>query len=253
MAKNECDGLWHNKGYCVSATWHLYDSLDECARKTDEFLRGIADLFPNWFPFFNSTSFKTAMKPLYEIPTLDELKRTVVAGRDQHLIDSVAEAQGSSIIFSNDNAKGKSTFIRLITININCGAAPGRSNDVRIQFPPAFEGNEDIVNEEMYTKVFDLVVRCWNPRRGFLAPNLLRDALNDTLTHIGWLTYISNRIHDIPSLPEWAKIIPMEDRGYYIQSTEKLLDVNSLDDLKRVKALHELLSIFLEPQYLLHE
>jgi hypothetical protein len=237
MKKIKYDGNWHSNGFGVGATWTRRDSIDVCTQKTSDFLDGFIKLCPDWLPFKVSVPAKCAFISYAEVPSLTVLRKIIDEG-----IDRFAYGYGNTVYFNN--IVELSDQKRVICIHLTCGAYDRQSNSVSIQFPPYNDEVKHIVTKEFFLASFGLMLKHWNPYRGCsgIPFSMIRDyAQADDVNSIrspefGWLNYFSDKLGELPELPAWAIVTPVEGFGNYIQVSE------DLPDKTKEKELHDIIT-----------
>jgi hypothetical protein len=232
----------------ISVRWFRKDTLDECARKTSDLLQDFIKFYPDWIPFSYSATIKSAEIPqLYEVPTLEELKKIIVQGYDKRC----SVDHGSSITYFNlrSDEKTHKNYKKLIEIDIRCGCYNGHENYSCFGFPPFNEDAKNIVNAEFFKNAFDLLIKHWTPLWGHVTFQILTETFEEC-ENIGWLTYFSDELRELPTFPSWVKLIPVEEKGTYIQIAEKI-SLWDMDDyielyLNNITELYETISPWLE-------
>jgi hypothetical protein len=246
MNDKNYDDMWYSDGFLFNCAWLRKDTLEECTQKTSGFLQDFIKLYPDWIPFNNSSTFKACRIPLYEVPSLEELKKIIVLGRDKFY---ETDEHGSRIRYFNwgSNKRSSRNYKKMVEISINCGAYKGFYNGVVIQFPPHNDDAKDIITKEFFKIMFELLLKYWQPLYG-KAMFPIRNENLAKYREIGWLTYLSTELGNIPQLPSWAKIIPIEGTGNYIQTTEEISCWENEEDLNKISILSEIITPWLEKQ-----
>ncbi|MDR1477401.1 MAG: SUKH-3 domain-containing protein [Planctomycetaceae bacterium] len=210
-------------------------TIREVVQKTRDFLNDFVKLCPEWLPFFIPSSSQYHGKSFWAVPSLDTLKEIINEGE---LIPSQSQ-------ITYCNFKDINDFKNVIEIR-NIWQTSKYTNffESFIRFPPFTDGTEKITSKEFIKKVFDLVVKHWQPECGSVAssvPLIKRYTGKYTNDMTGWLTYFSNELGDLPQLHDWVKIIPAASYGNYLQISDELPDYkNEKEFLKATRQLHEL-------------
>ena len=143
-------------------------------------------------------------------------------------------------------------------------------NYVVIDLPEYSEYTEAFYNESFLREVFELMIDIWKPDRGRIqnwdlvektgqveepigldADASIEDMLaidddkaSQPQLDVGWLTYLSSKYGSLPSLPDWASISHIENRGSIVSSGEHIACAGVEEDVRRVRALFEILNPF---------
>jgi hypothetical protein len=218
MKKIKHDFSWHSlNGFELCAYWRRVDPLDVCVHKTSDFLHDFIKLHPDGLPLRYLPSSKRLI-PSYcnAVPSFDELRSIVVEGIDRYFI-----GEGSTVFY--DTATNPVNCNRFISIKLHCG---GQNNQPRVKFPPKNEEATDIVSEEFFKSCYDLFLKHWQPKYGFilLPYSPIKEYSKEEFYHTGWLNYFSDGLGELPKLPDWVRIIPAEGYGTYVQVSEELPD-----------------------------
>jgi hypothetical protein len=232
------DDLWYYQRGCrsrIAGRWRRKDTLDECAASLEKFLREFIEMFPCFPPFSWSVwGAKDSLVPLSH----EEIKQIICKCYDP----KYTEDCGSDIVFSNTgNHVSNTNFKKYIIIDLHIGCYGGRFNSASITLPPKNDEMGELISEQSFNKVFDLILRCWNPSSGGIYPSLPDIDLQSS---VGWMTYFSKEFGQLPTLPNWTKVTEKE-QGYCIQALEKLPDEeNESAYIKRMKKLDKVLGLF---------
>jgi hypothetical protein len=231
-------------GFRIRGAWLRRDTLEECAQKTRDFLQEFINLYPDWIPFNNTSTKKACTIPMHEVPIIEELKKIIVEGRD-NFYDT--DERGSGITYFNWGSSkiSRGNYKKMVEIDINCGAYNGYYNRSVISFPPFNEDAINIVTKEFFKIIFDLLLRHWTPLYGRAMFPIFNDS-HESFSEVGWLTYFSNELGDMPLLPSWTKIIPVAEIGTYIQITDEISSWENEDDLIKIVELSEIITPWLE-------
>jgi hypothetical protein len=231
MKKIKHDFNWHSfNGFKLCAYWRRVDSLDVCIHKTNDFLNDFIKLHPDGLPLRCTpqiTRKKFTMHYYEVVPSFDELKNLIVAGIDTNYI-----GEGSTVFY--DTATKSVNCNRFISIELECGR--DGYNQPQVLFPPKNDEAADIVSKDFFKNCCDLFVKHWQPRKGFIKPSYTRicEYTREEFHDVGWLTYFSDGLGELPQLPDWAQIIPAEGYGTYIQLAEELPDYKNEKEFNEV-------------------
>jgi hypothetical protein len=231
MKKIKYDRDWHffNR-FQLLADWRRVDSLDVCVTKTSGFLNDFIKLCPEWLPFkVYSTRRRSATSCYYTVPPFDELKEIIVEGLDKYTTHG-----GSTVYY--DSAIKPTNYKKLILIKLDCGAHNGAFNQSYMHFPPQNEEVANIISEGFLKNCYDLFLKHWQPRHGFIIPSysLIWEYTKKEFDSVGWLTYFSDGLGELPKFPDWVKIIPADGYGTYIQISEKLPDYKNEKEFNEI-------------------
>jgi hypothetical protein len=162
MKKIKHDYLWHSRnGFKLCAYWRREDSLDVCVQNMSNFLNDFIKLCPSWLPFrWQSKGVITSCNDV--VPSSDVLREIIVAG-----IGQCTDNAGSTVIF--ESAIRPINYRKLISIILSCGACSGAYNQPQMKFPPKNEEATDIISKEFFKKCYDLFLKHWQPRQGFIS------------------------------------------------------------------------------------
>ncbi|MDR2642577.1 MAG: hypothetical protein LBC74_07265 [Planctomycetaceae bacterium] len=230
------DSFWHHmNGFGVGATWTRYDSDDISAKKTSDFLNDFVKLHPDWVPFRMYSSIKGALTSFYsEIPTLPELRKIIEEGLDKY-----AYGYGSHIFF--ENVVKQTDQRKLVQFNLTCGAYDRQSNGLSIKFPPYNEEAKHITTKEVYIVSLKLIIKHWNPYRGSIGIPFFMiedyksaNDMADKVPEVSWFNYFSAQLGELPQLPDWVIITPVDGLGNYIQVSEDLPDKTNENELHNI-------------------
>jgi hypothetical protein len=255
MKKIKYDGNWHLKGSGVWAVWTRYDSIDLCTQKTSDFLNDCVQLCPDCLPF-NVVSpvkhYKTT--PYSAVPSLAVLRKIIEEGINKYVCNGGYSAFFNNIMNSSDQR-------RVILIKLTCGAYDRYSNSMSIGFPPYNDEAKHIVTKEIFLASMKLMIKHWNPYRAGsgIEPSMLRDytQVDDILSicpEVGWLNYFSGKLGELPALPDWVIVTPVEGFGNCIQVSDelpcKIKEKNELHDvIAKVYELSEIIKPWIQSKW----
>jgi hypothetical protein len=255
MKKIKHDRKWYDYNSCgVGVMWTRYDSMDVCVQKTSDFLNDFVKLYPAWVPFKIFSTVKSSFTSYSEVPPLHVLRNIIEEG-----IDKVAYGYGHRVFFQNDVKSSEQT--RAIYFHLTCGAYDRQSNGLSISFPPYNEDVKHIVTKDFFLSCFELIIKHWNPYRGCsgIPFSMITDyAEVDDVTSInfpafGWLNYLSDKLGELPELPDWTIITPVGGLGNYIKVTEELPDKTKEKELHdiitKVYELSDIIEAWIKPKW----
>jgi hypothetical protein len=233
MKKIKHDFNWHRYNGCeLCVYWRREDSLDDCVRKTSDFFNDFIKLHPDGLPLRCAPQLTREKLTTYYydvVPSFDELKNLIVAGISTSYI-----GEGSKVAY--DTATKLVNYNRYISIQLECCCKNNQYNQSQVQFPPKNDEAADIVSKDFFKNCFDLFVKHWQPKKGFIRLPYLRiwEYTSAVFHDVGWLTYFSEGLGELPKLPDWAKIIPAEGYGTYIQVSEELPDYKNENEFNEI-------------------
>jgi hypothetical protein len=254
MKKIKYDYFWHLKGPGGAATWTRHDSIDVCVQKSSDFLNDFVQLCPEWLPFKIYSSVKHTFTSYSEVPPLTVLRKIIEDGADKYVCNG-----GYSVFF--DNVINSSDQRKVIHIQLTCGAYARHSNSISIKFPPYNEEAKHFVTKEIFLASMKMMIEHWNPYRASsrIESSIIRDyaQVDDTLSirpEAGWLNYFSDKLGELPKLPDWAIVTPVEGFGNYIQVSDelpcKIKEKNELHDvIAKVYELSEIIKPWIQPKW----
>jgi hypothetical protein len=213
-------------------------TLEESAEKTAAFLNDIIKLYPTWSPFYITSSDRCGLIAQKTIPSLEEMK--------EHIIDALQNPPWRTMTFCNIG-RNHDNIGKMLEIRMQSGHCYKNCSCVR--FPPRYKETKYISSKEFIKEVFDLFLKHWQPSNGYVIPSIpiIRRFSNELFDDIGWLTYFSDKLGELPPLPDWAKIIPVDGYGNYVQVSDNLPDPANEDVFRDVIEKMCELSKIIEP------
>ena len=235
------DDMWHLKGYSLAASWKRNDSHEMCIDSIHSFLKEFIELLPFWPPFFQPSFCKPEC--FHNVPDKDKLRQMFM---NDIVKDRPSDAWGSRMLFSNTGVQSIPfkiadwDFRKVVEITLTVGAYNGNVNGIAISFPPINDELGERLTLQTFNDIFDLVVKCWRPICGRLKPGWWSSESDDYPFHnVGWVTYLSEKMGEIPKFPKWAILTPVEGYGTYIRAGNGLYEPDNPAHLKRMKKLQK--------------
>jgi hypothetical protein len=221
MKKIKYDHNWHMNGLRISASWNHHESIDICAKKMSNFLNDFIKIYPDWVPF--KTFFSTRRKIVYsDVPSIKELCKNIEEGMKTNYVDFYNSSYYLNVLKESDQKK-------LVEIELKCATSNTDSSFISMKFPPYNDEARNIVTKKFFIDSLELIRRNWNPYSGLIGLPFLMikdyarvgDDWAGNIPESGWITFYSDKLGELPPLPDWAIITKID--GYtYIQVTEEL-------------------------------
>jgi hypothetical protein len=215
-------------------------SPDEVVQKTKDFLNDFIKLCPEWLPFSIPSSLTYCNKSFFDVPAFDILSAAIAEGN--------FSIEGSETTFHNNIDHSSDNFKKIIEIQmqLEVKGCEDKCLSSLVRFPPHTEETKQIVTKDFIKNVFDLFLKYWHPKNGYVLPSCshIKRYIGTDVFGVGWLTYLSNELGEYPLLPDWVKIIPVEGYGIYIQVSDELPDYENESEFRKIaERIYELFKI----------
>lgn len=249
--------------YHLGVYWGIrQETLEQCTEKCYEFLTKFVEIYPyEFFPFWDVSTSNKVRDSFDKNFVRDSLQRGRNYDESDHPV--VIPDLGFSIQWYSR--------IKRLGISGMYGSYCERIvNNALIDIPKYSEYTEAFYNESFLREVFELMIDIWKPdfgriqnwdlaeKTGQVEESIELDAdasIEDMLAiedgkerqpqlPVGWLTYLSSKYGSLPSLPDWASVSHIENRGSIVSSGEHIACAGVEDDVRRVRALFEILNPF---------
>ncbi len=131
-----------------------------------------------------------------------------------------------------------------VSLWIQCGGHTKLvDNSIIIQLPNSGVAGGRVFSIPTLTRIFDLIVHCWNPDVGQVWSSQMSDAIgesNDDL-QVGWLTYVASRTIALPTLDSRFQRVPIGRVGHVFVATKQRFNVDHENHVARLKHLSSVL------------
>jgi hypothetical protein len=228
--------------YYAGAYWGpRQEPPEECARRTAELLRLLAECDPclsHWYK--PAKSLKDARKyPLMppEVSTLTEMFRR---GVNREKGGPVIEDLGFRIWIGNGGAKYDRASLR-IKCGDYCGASP---NSCVLSLPTLGYGvnAERVLTASVLTGAVRSMALAYEPDWAVAMSDAHRDMIDKTSNvWLGWVTYLSRRLGVVPPLPAPVRMERVEDKDTLIVLTPERFTAVNPEHVALARRVHELL------------
>jgi hypothetical protein len=228
--------------YYAGAYWGpRKEPPEECARRTAEFLRLLAECDPclsHWYKL--AKSLKDARKyPLMppEVSTLTEMFQRGVSRENG---GPVNERLGFSIWIGNGGDKYDSADLR-ISGGVYSEAV---SNVCVLSLPTLGYGAnaERVLTASVLTGAVRSMALAYEPDWAVAMSHAHRDMIDKASNvWLGWITYLSRRLGVVPPLPAPVRMERVEDKGTLIVLTPERFTAANPEHVALARRVHELL------------
>lgn len=197
------------------------ETVEACTSRAVACLLGLAacdPLFSRWLKLGKSR--KEALKNEVSISP-EEIKALLIKGvnrRDanKEIIQELGMTVGLWTGGKNEEAA---------SIMIHCGSySTIVGNSCVIDLPYGEEAAKRILKIETLISIAEVMVRSWDPDWVTVSSWRLREkvlTLESAIPQVGWLTYISNRLGSISSVPPPAELIKIDETGNLLIATRE--------------------------------
>jgi len=226
--------------YSIHVFWYdREESLEVCTDKSWEFLQEYMAIVPCSIIPFYAYKFKGKQEILDRNFVQKALKKGVI--RTNVPPYPIMSDLGFSLALWPKEPKH--------SIDIHCGVYSTRNhNSVSIGLPLLSEDTSQFYQEEFLKKLFELMIRHWQPDHGEIWNADIWQSYNYNVNagdvRIGWLTYLSFRYGELPRLPAWAEIKRINNLGTVIATTKHLTNATNHEDVLKVSELSTILDPF---------
>lgn len=200
------------ESYFVGSYWlGRRESAGACARRAEHLFQLLAQLDPTWTHWFQyGKSLKQAMSRTVE-PTATTFEAFFAKKKYQ--------MPEHGFVFStwNGQEQGSSTHV-----HFTCGSSSLHSGDVcMLDLPRRGANAERVLCTPMVTGILRAVALAWEPDKGVVMSDAHMEMASGARPNVrvGWVTYLSRRRGQVPSLPEPVRVEPVEDKGSLIVLT----------------------------------
>jgi hypothetical protein len=199
------------ESYLAGAYWGCRpESAEVCAQRAETFFRLLSECHPSyayWFEQARST--RRALQLQFE-PTRDAFLRFF--GQEKY---RMGQDGFSFSAWTGHVAQDQGGQVRL-----RCGGdAKVAPNSVRLAFPLEDLGREHLLTASTGVCVMRALAIAWEPDWALVTSDALWDEFSrqgDADTFLGWMTYLSRRRGELPSLGDAVRVESVEDKGHLI-------------------------------------
>ncbi|WP_240358665.1 immunity 52 family protein [Myxococcus vastator] len=222
----------------AGAYWGPRKELPEdCARRVDVLLRGLAAIDPSfgrWFQLGRSRQ-EAVRRPIE--PTRQALERLIRRGRDRVFEDLGFRMRGWNGVEDDYDATG---------FDVTCGGyADSMTNFCYFNLPSRSANAERVMTAEALCQLLRCMVLAWEPDSAVVTSAAHRDMVSSNPkpgTFVGWITYVSRRKGTVPPLPAPVRIEPVEDVGTLVVLTPERFMASNPAHVAVAGRVHELLA-----------
>ncbi|WP_244238286.1 immunity 52 family protein [Corallococcus terminator] len=222
--------------YYAGAYWGpRKESPEECALRMASFLAALPGVDPSFACWFRpGRSRKEALKRPIE-PSLTELEKLVVRGKDRVFEDLGFRVSGWNGVADDHDATG---------FDIQCGSHTDVvSNTCVFTLPGRGPNAERILSASVLARLMRETAIAWEPDWGVAMSHAHRDLVEphrvQRAPYIGWVTYLSRHRGAVPPLPAPIRIEPVQDKGSLIILTPEPFTANNPDHVALAERARE--------------
>jgi hypothetical protein len=227
--------------YYVGSYWGLRrESAEECARRAEEFLKGIAQVdtvFARWFK--QARSRKQALQRPLELDRASlhqYIERSIM--RDD--LRMPLEGGGFSVWLWNGESGERD-----LDLHFACGGSSEGVPNVCVLNPFYTALTESLLDSPALTEVLRCMAVAWEPDWGIVLSDVHRELLKPHHTkgvpYVGWVTYLSGHRGAVPPLPAPVRVESVEDRGTLIILTPERFTASNPEHVALATRVRELL------------
>ncbi len=229
--------------YYLGVYWGIrQETLEQCTEKCYEFLTKFVEIYPyDFFPFWDVSTSNKVRDSFDKNFVRDSLQRGRNYDESDHPV--VIPDLGFRIFWYSR--------IKHLDVSALCGSyCEGIVNNVVIKLPEYSEYAKAFYEESFLREVFELMIDIWKPDQGLVQNSDLAEKTGQLeydpsiQLEAGWLTYLSSKYGSLPPLPDWASISHIENRGCIVSSGEHIACEETEEDVRRIRALFEVLNPF---------
>jgi len=194
------------------------ESLDGCISKCGTLLQRLANISPLTSQWYHSGKWPEDGEKFKVDPTDDSLRKWIVRSVNRR-DDNKEIIPELGYDFNVWNAGSGETYVNL---RVHCGVYecdPVR-NQCRVDFTvPQGEPN-DLLHLVTLLKVFEIVVKIWNPEKGVFGSFQLMQAIPGLKFHAGWLTYFPDNVRLGEDLKSVVRVEAIDGFGHVVIAAE---------------------------------
>lgn len=227
--------------YYVGGYWgSRQEPIDVCAQRTVRLFIDLAHcdpLFAHWFKLMAAgDESRREVDP--DVNSIRDLLLSGRARRDDN--GQVIEELGFHLGLWNGHMGDGG-----VHISIGCGAYGDRAHNRCVLSGLTLTGGSRLNNASALATVLRTIVETWDPDWGIVQADdylTLAPPRADSPFQVGWLTYLSSRFSDAPSLPESVRVEPL-GMGRLIVLTDELFSIANASHLDAITKIRGALGV----------
>ncbi|WPB76101.1 Imm52 family immunity protein [Archangium violaceum] len=227
--------------YYVGAYWGpRQETALECARRAELFFHMLARCDPTFTQWYGAGRGSPRELPGWPVrPEVKELESLLLKGRNRTDVGrEVIEDLGFSRIVWN--AKKEATEIHL-----TCGGySPWGGPNLCLLYPPR-QGvvRERLLRAPVLTEVLTCMATAWDPDYAMAGSSQMVDLVEKggSEVRMGWLTYLSRRLGNLPPLPAPVRIEPVGTLGWLLVLSSEPMTASNPEHVAFTARIRELL------------
>ncbi|HSP78248.1 MAG TPA: Imm52 family immunity protein [Myxococcaceae bacterium] len=229
------------ENYHVGAYWGVRkETALECARRAEIFYHMLARCDPSFAQWYRSGRGAPRELPGHPVrPEVKELeglfrRRRIRTDLDKEVIEDLGFQQ---IVW---NAKEEQTRIQ-----IHCGDySPWGSGNVCLLYPPRSGAvKERLLRVPVLTGILTSMATAWDPDFAVATSPEMVDVVEkrEREVRVGWLTYLSHRLGEVPALPEPVRVEPVGTLGTLLILSPERMTASDPEHVALTARVRELL------------
>lgn len=211
------------------------ESSAACAVRMNKFLKGlkaIDEVFTDW----RTTGKRKSVELSGKTGQLQELLERGANRFEVPPFEPIRDLGFSLWVLSGGYAAA--------SLDVHCGCySEYVKNAVHLSPPTTGAAGRRLFRVPVLVETCKLVARCWEPDEGQVWSLRLHEAIKPSPSDIdvGWITYVSNRVRKLTSVPE-MEVIPVKGHGSIIVTTSQRFSTDNPKHLQKAKALAALVN-----------
>jgi hypothetical protein len=129
------------------------------------------------------------------------------------------------------------------SVSLSCGAASvWVPNSCVVRLPGEGLAAERLLQAPVLARILRAMVLAWEPESGVATSHGFQGGVSESVeadTFVGWVTYVSHRRGQLPSLPAPVRVEPVEDKGSLVILNPERISSDDVELARTVAGLFD--------------